>query len=160
RHHPGRVSRMANQYHDSEAPRDLDELEALPADLQPLYQRLSDDGVAWQAASAGKIAALAQTLVARVEQMTPATHRAASDAEISAPAPLAPRQAAPTFQRPPRRREWIAGTFAAIAVVVLLAIVLRAGLAGRDQNPTGPTQPTVTTAHGLWQTLDKLTVKR
>ena len=50
---------MTNQSPEGRAPHDLDELETLPADLQPLYQQLSDDGAAWQAASAGKIAALA-----------------------------------------------------------------------------------------------------
>lgn len=148
---------MDNTLPDSEETLDLN---ALPAELQAFHQRLTDDGAVWQAASAERLTALAQTLVARVEQMTPATHKAASDAEMSAPSPLTPRQAPPSSQRPPRRREWIAGTFAAIAVVVLLAIVLRAGLAGRDQNLTGLTQPTEATAHGLWQTLDKLTVKR
>ena len=52
-------------------------LEALPADLQPLYQRLTDDGAAWQAASAAMFASLARALVADVE-------RIASDGSIDA----------------------------------------------------------------------------
>ncbi|HKW22522.1 MAG TPA: hypothetical protein VJO13_14150 [Ktedonobacterales bacterium] len=148
---------------DSEATHETHDLNELPSDLQPLYRRLTDDGNAWQASSAEKLTALAQTLVARVEHMAPDTHEAASDMEVSALAPLVSYRASPTSQRPLRRREWIAGAFAAIVVVVLLAIVLQAGLAGRGQNPIGPIQPTQPTqimTPGNWQTLDKLTVKR
>lgn len=148
---------------DSEATHETHDLNELPSELQSLYRRLTDDGNAWQASSAEKLTALAQTLVARAEHMAPAIHEAASDMEVSALASLVSYQASPTSQRPLRRREWIAGAFVAIAIVVLLAIVLQAGLAGRGQNPIGPTQPTQPTqkiAPGNWQTLDKLTVKR
>src|SRR6185312_5250022 len=148
---------MDNNLPDSEVTRDLS---ALPPELQPLYRRLADDGASWQASSAEKLTALAQTLVARVEHMAPATHEAASDVEVSALAPLVSYQASTASQRPLRRREWIVGAFAAVAVVVLLAVVLQAGLAGRGQNPLGQAQPTQTMLRGAWQTLDKLTVKR
>ncbi len=72
---------MANQLPDAETARDL---EALPADLQPLYQRLTDDGAAWQAASADRFALLARTLVADVE-------RIASDGAIDAQADDTPQ---------------------------------------------------------------------
>jgi hypothetical protein len=150
---------MANQRPDAETAQDL---ASLPSDLQPLYRRLTDDGNAWQASSAEKLTALARTLVARVEHMAPAAHEATSNVEVSALAPFESYQASPTSQRPLRRREWIVGAFAAIAVVVLLAIVLQAGLAGRGQNPIGPIQPiqpTQVITPGAWQTLDKLTVK-
>ena len=62
----GEVFLMANQLPDAETARDL---EALPADLQPLYQRLTDDGAAWQAASADTFASLARSLVADVERI-------------------------------------------------------------------------------------------
>ena len=148
---------MDNNLPDSEVTRDLS---ALPPELQPLYRRLADDGASWQASSAEKLTALAQTLVARVEHMAPATHEAASDVEVSVLAPLVSYQASTASQRPLRRREWIVGAFAAVAVVVLLAVVLQAGLAGRGQNPLGQAQPTQTMLRGAWQTLDKLTVKR
>ena len=49
---------------------------------------------------------------------------------------------------------WIFGTFAAVAVVALLALVLQGALAGRGS--TGPTNKST----GKWQILDKLTWKR
>ena len=52
------------------------------------------------------------------------------------------------------KREWIFGTFAAVAVVALLALVLQGALAGRGS--TGPTNKST----GQWQILDKLTWKR
>lgn len=148
---------MAKQHPDTEMARDM---AALPSNLQPLYRRLADDGNAWQAASAEKLTALAKTLVARAEHMAPVTREVASSVETAAPVPLASRQVSIAPQRPLRRREWIVGAFAAVAVVVLLAIVLQAGLASRGQNPVGLAQPTPKTLRGAWQTLDKLTVKR
>src|SRR6185312_2867405 len=111
---------MDNNLPDSEVTRDLS---ALPPELQPLYRRLADDGASWQAASAEKLTALAQTLVASAERMAPATRDVASSVETSAPIPVASRQVLRATQRPLRRREWIAGVFAAAIVVVLLAIV-------------------------------------
>ncbi|HEU4783833.1 MAG TPA: sialidase family protein [Ktedonobacterales bacterium] len=145
---------------DSEATDETHELNELPSDLQPLYRRLADDGASWQAASAEKLTALAQTLVARAEHMTPATREVASSVETVAPIPLTSRQGSTASQRPLRRREWIAGALVAVVVVVLLAIVLQSGLAGRGQSPLGQTQPTPKILRGDWQTLDKLTVKR
>ncbi len=144
---------------DSEATYETHELNELSTELQPLYRRLTDDGASWQAASAEKLTALTQKLVASAERMVTATREAASDVETVAPIPQVSYQASPTSQRPLRRREWIVGAFAAVAVVVLLAIVLQAGLAGRGQNPLGQAQPTPTMLRGAWQTLDKLTVK-
>lgn len=149
---------MANQYSDSETPRDLAELETLPADLRPLYRRLSDDGAAWQAASAGKITTMAQALVADIERMSadistdPSSTREA-EPETAAPAP---RLQGDRSQRQRRHiREWIAGTVAAVAIVALLALVLQGALAGR-----GNTGPTNTAQVGRWQILDALTWKR
>jgi hypothetical protein len=146
---------MANQLPDAETARDL---EALPADLQPLYRRLTDDGAAWQAASAAKFASLARALVADVE-------RIASDGAVDAQAdnaddtpqatPVALPVGAPIVLPAHRhKREWIFGTVAAVAVVALLALVLQGVLAGRGS--TGPTN----TKSGQWQILDKLTWKR
>ena len=64
------------------------DLEILPADLQPRFQRLSEDGAAWQAASAGRIAALAQSLVSDIERM------AASTADLT-PSPSPRRRGEP-----------------------------------------------------------------
>ena len=145
---------MANQLPDAETVRDL---EALPADLQPLYQRLTDDGAAWQAASAARFALLARTLVADVE-------RIASDGAIDAHADaMTPQQATPialpvdahtALPAHRHKREWIFGTLAAVAVVALLALVLQGALAGRGS--TGPANKST----GQWQILDKLTWKR
>src|SRR5690348_2943033 len=103
---------------DSEATHETPELDELAAELQPLYRRLTDDGASWQAASAEKLSALAQTLVARAERLAPATREVASSVETAAPIPLASRQVSTAPQRPQRRREWIAGAFAAVVVVV------------------------------------------
>ena len=156
---------MANhQFPDTGGAREQErqgDLEILPADLQPLYQRLSEDGAAWQAASAGKIAALAQSLVSDIERMT------ASTADPSpGPSPTRGGEPEPPRTSPPapllrgeasqrrRVREWIAGTVAAVAVVALLALVLRGALMNREG--VGPTD----TQAGRWQILDKLTWKR
>lgn len=149
---------MANQYSDSETPRDLAELETLPADLRPLYRRLSDDGAAWQAASAGKITTMAQALVADIERMSadistdPSSTREA-EPETAAPAPRLQGEGSQRQRR--HLREWIAGTVAAVAIVALLALVLQGALAGR-----GNTGPTNTAQVGRWQILDALTWKR
>ena len=152
---------MANRYpHDH---RDLDEVEeALPADLQPLYQRLSADGSAWRAASAGKIETLARSLVADIERMS------AGQGEPS-PSPVLTQGGEPETTAPLLRgegsykrrrvREWIAGTVAAVAVVALLALVLQGALIGRGN--IGPTNTRTNTPHsGRWQILDELTWKR
>ena len=132
--------------------------EALPTDLQPLYQRLSDDGAAWQAASADRFALMARTLVADVE-------RIASDAPVETHADDTP-QATPialsagahaTLSAHRHRREWIVGTVAAVAVVALLALVLQGALAGRDTR--GPISYHKNNHLGQWQILDKLTVQ-
>lgn len=57
---------MDKRQPDAETTRDL---AALPSDLQPLYRRLTDDGNAWQAASARRLASLAQVLTTDVERM-------------------------------------------------------------------------------------------
>lgn len=159
---------MTNQSPEGRAPHDLDELETLPADLQPLYQQLSDDGAAWQAASAGKIAALAQALVTDVERMT-------SERSNLTPVLAPTRRGEPESGLPPlstsstgggkiaprhqhrRVAEWIVGTVAAVAVVALLAFMLQGALVGRGNS--GPTNPAITARAGRWQVLDKLTVK-
>lgn len=149
---------MANQYSDSETPRDLAELETLPADLRPLYRRLSDDGAAWQAASAGKITTMAQALVADIERMSADISTDPSSTREAEPetAAQAPRLQGEGSQRQRRHlREWIAGTVAAVAIVALLALVLQGALAGR-----GNTGPTNTAQVGRWQILDALTWKR
>ena len=137
------------------------DLEILPADLQPLYQRLSEDGAAWQAASAGRIAALAQSLLSDIERMTASTAHPSpgpsptrgGEPEPPRTSPPAPLLAGEGSQRR-RVREWIAGTVAAVAVVALLALVLRGALVHRGD--VGPTN----TQAGRWQILDKLTWKR
>lgn len=143
---------MANQHPDAEAARDL---KALPADLQALYQRLSEDGHVWQAASAERLATLAESLVADIERMvgdgSVARHDAKGMSDSTTPValPAHPPVAHPAHQH---RREWIAGTVAAVAVVALLALVLQSALIGR-----GTTRPS-NMAAGHWQVLDKLTV--
>ena len=158
---------MANhQFPDAWSAREQErqgDLEILPADLQPLYQRLSEDGAAWQAASAGKIAAQAQALVNDIERMAgdlspnPSPTRG-GEPESYALEPLAleekvAHRARRSLSRR-RVREWIAGTVAAVAVVALLALLLRGALMNRES--AGPT----TTQAGRWQILDKLTWKR
>jgi hypothetical protein len=140
---------------DDEARRDLD---VLPTELQPLYRRLVRDGTDWRAASSGGVAALTQTLTRDAEERATSASATATEAPEYGSFPrLALRPPdAPTPSTPPtthqRRRQWIAGTFAAVAVVALLTLVLQAGL-GR-----GNTGPTIET--GRWQFLDQLTWKR
>ena len=158
---------MANhQFPDAGGAREQErqgDLEILPADLQPLYQRLSEDGAAWQAASAGKIAALAMSLVSDIERMTastadpsPSPSPTRGGAPEDNPLTPSPIESGRTMIRSRRRRvrEWIAGTVAAVAVVALLALVLRGALMNREG--VGPTD----TQAGRWQILDKLTWKR
>ena len=146
---------MANQRPDAETARDL---EALPVDLQPLYRRLTDDGAAWQAASAARFALLARTLVADVERIASdgAIDVQADDADDTpAATPIAlPAGAHIALPAHSHKREWIFGTLAAVAVVALLALVLQGALAGRGS--TGPANKST----GHWQILDKLTWKR
>jgi hypothetical protein len=121
---------MTNPFFDSETVR---EEKALPAELQTMYQRLSHDGAVWQAASANRLASLAQSLVDDIE-------RIASESLLVAPAndsaATTTPGALPTTMRPPRRRrKWIAGVFAVVAAVVvvgLLALVLQGALTGRE----------------------------
>jgi hypothetical protein len=58
------MDNVNHTFPDSEATHKTRELNDLPSDLQPLYRRLTDDGNAWQASSAQKVTALAQTLLA------------------------------------------------------------------------------------------------
>lgn len=149
---------MANQRPDVETARDL---AALSTDLQPLYQRLSDDGNAWQAASARRLASLAQALTADVERM--ANDRIVQPhPSVSSPTGEKQLEASSVVSSPvyvlqsthQHRRQWIFGTFAAVLVVTLLALVLQGALTGRGT--TGPTNKQT----GKWQILDKLTWKR
>jgi hypothetical protein len=144
---------MANQHPDTEMTRDL---AALPSDLQPLYRRLSDDGNAWQAASARRLASLAQALTDDVERMVldrsvateVAPDRSESGRAIEPPAGML---VPPSVRQ--HRWQWIFGTIAAVVVVTLLALVLQGAFAGRAT--VGPTKSQT----GKWQILDKLTVK-
>jgi hypothetical protein len=149
---------MANQRPDVETARDL---AALSTDLQPLYLRLTDDGNAWQAASARRLASLAQALTADVERMVidstaqrlPPAPSFAGDEQPEASSVASSRVYAlrPTHRH---RYQWLFGTFAAVAVVALLALVLQGALVGRAT--IGPTKSQA----GKWQVLDKLTWKR
>jgi hypothetical protein len=150
---------MDKRQPDAETTRDL---AALPSDLQPLYRRLTDDGNAWQAASARRLASLAQVLTDDVERM-------ANDRNAQQPHPLVSshtREGEPEASNVASSRvyaarhvhqhryQWIFGTIAAVAVVALLALVLQGALAGRGT--IGPTKSQL----GKWQILDKLTWKR
>lgn len=148
---------MANPRSDAETAR---ELQALPADLQELYQRLSADGAAWQAASADKLNTVAQTLLADIERMAPAaTMDATSETSVGAYTPdVLHGEKSPTPLRPRRRREWLIGTVASVAVVALLALVLQSALVGRGA--TNPPASQRSNHIGQWQILDKLTWKR
>ena len=145
---------MANQHPDTETTRDL---AALPSDLRPLYRRLSDDGNAWQAASARRLASLAQALTDDVERMVldrsvateVAPDRSESGRAIEPPAGML---VPPSVRQ--HRWQWIFGTIAAVVVVTLLALVLQGAFAGRAT--VGPTKSQT----GKWQILDKLTWKR
>src|SRR6185312_1297724 len=115
---------MANQRPDAEMARDL---AALSTDLQPLYRRLTDDGNAWQAASARQLASLAQVLTADVERMVndrtaqryPTASLLAGDEGPEASSVASSRVYAvqPVHRH---RYQWIFGTIAAVVVVALL----------------------------------------
>ncbi|HEY7342170.1 MAG TPA: sialidase family protein [Ktedonobacterales bacterium] len=149
---------MAKQRPDVETAQDL---AALPSELQPLYRRLADDGNAWQAASAQRLASLAQALTDDVERMvndrTAQRHSLVSsptgegEPEASSVASSRVYALHPTHRH---RWQWIFGTIAAVVVVALLALVLQGALAGRAT--IGPTKSQT----GKWQILDKLTWKR
>lgn len=144
---------MANSFPDSETVR---EQKALPAELQAIYQRLSHDGAVWQAASAERLASLAQSLVDDIERMASEGSLAASTSDATGTTPPAAgiHAPSPAFRR---RREWIAGAFAVVAAVVvvgLLALVFQGALTGRGPNRVTSQNP------GEWQILDKLTLRR
>ncbi|MGE5335667.1 MAG: sialidase family protein [Nitrososphaerota archaeon] len=150
---------MADQHPeqpDAEMARDL---EALPAELHPLYQRLADDGAVWQAASAEKLAPLAQSLATVIERMASDGSQAARADDVSALAPIEASGRAHASTQHTQRRAWLVGAFAVVAatvVVGLLALVLQGALAGRGT--ANPPNDQRKNHSGQWQVLDKLSV--
>lgn len=153
---------MADQHPEQPDVEMARDLEALPAELHPLYQRLADDGAVWQAASAEKLAPLAQSLATAVERIASDGSLAPRADDLSAPVSIeTPNSVHATPQHTQQQRHgWIAGAFAVMAaavVVGLLALVLQGALAGRGT--ANPPNDQKKNQSGQWQILDKLSVK-
>ncbi len=144
--------------------------EALPAELQALYQHLEHDGVVWRAQTQSHVDEIERSLkieasgLANLSDAPPENrnHRSLTDTEV-ADSPLQEMTTSIHGGRSmsTRRRTGVLAVLVAVVVVALLALTFRSFTGIRSTGPlTGSTPVAKTpTTVGTWETLNKLTLQ-